>query len=63
MIMNDAKFRATYARPQLLVYDEHFQKEWQQRWDFLLVDQQLSIQDIADNPELLRISLRQAKDT
>ena len=55
MSRTDAGFRATYTTPQLGVYDEHFQKQWQSRWDFLLVDQQLSIQDIADNPDLLHI--------
>ena len=63
MSMTDTKFRAMYTRPQLRVFNEHFQKEWQQRWDSLLVDQQLSIQDIADNPELLRIPLKPAQDT
>ena len=58
MKMTDTKFRAVYTRPQLRVHDEHFKKQWQRRWDFLLVDQQLSIQDIADNPELLRIPLK-----
>ena len=55
--MTDTEFRGAYTRTQLRVYDEHFQKEWQRRWDCLLVDQQLSIQDIADNPDLLRILL------
>ena len=63
MSMTDSKFRAMYTRPKLRVYEEHYQKQWQQRWNFLLVDQQLSIQDIADNPELLRIPLKQGKDT
>ena len=58
MVISDAKFRAMYTRPQLRVYDEHFQKQWQQRWDFLLVDRQLSIQDIADDPVLLRLPLK-----
>ena len=58
MIISDTKFRAAYTRPQLRVYDEHFQQQWQQRWDFLLVDQQLSIEDIADDPDLLRMPLK-----
>ena len=63
VFMTDSKFREAYTAPHLHMYDEHFQKEWQQRWDFLLVDQQLIIQDIADDPELLRIPLKQAKNT
>ena len=58
MCLNDDKFRAVYIRPQLRVYDQHYQKEWQQRWKFLLVDQQLSIQDIADDPDLLQVPLK-----
>ena len=58
MSVTDTKFRAANSRPQLRVYDEQFQKQWQQRWNFLRVAQQLSIQDIADNPELLQISLK-----
>ena len=54
--MTDSKFRAAYTAPHLRVYDEHFQKQWQTKWNFLLDDQQLSIQDIADNPALLHIS-------
>ena len=60
--MTDSKFRAAHTRPQMHVYDEHFQKQWQQRWDLLLVDQQLSFQDIADNPALLHISLKDTYD-
>ena len=56
--MTDSQFRAAYTTPQLRMYDDHFQKQWQRRWDFLLVDQQLSIQDISDNPALLLISLK-----
>ena len=56
--MTDSKFRAAYTKPQLRVYDEHFQKQWQRKWDYLLVDQQLSIQDIGDDPALLHISLK-----
>ena len=58
VFMTDSKFTAAYTVPQLRVYGEHFQKQWQRRWDFLLVDQQLSIQDIGDNPALLHISLK-----
>ena len=58
MVKTDASFRAVYTTPQLGVYDEHFQKQWQRRWDFLLVDQQLRIQDIADNPDLLHVPLK-----
>ena len=58
MVKTNASFRATYTTPQLGVYDEQFQKQWQRRWKFLLVDQQLSIQDIADNPDLLGITLK-----
>ena len=56
--MTDSQFRATYTTPQLRVYDKHFQKQWQRRWNFLLVDQQVDIQVIADNPALLHISLK-----
>ena len=52
--LTDSRFRAKYGRPQMRVYDDHFQKQWQRRWDSLLIDQQLSIQDIADNPDVLR---------
>ena len=58
LFWTDSRFRAAYTTPQLHVYDEHFQKQWQTRWEFLLVDQQLSIQDIGDNPALLYISLK-----
>ena len=58
MSRTDASFRAMYTTPQLREYDEHFQKQWQTRWDFLLVDQQLSIQDIADIPDLLRVPVK-----
>lgn len=40
---------------RLSAYDEHFVKQWQKRWTFLLVDQQLSIQDITDHPALLQV--------
>ena len=63
MITTDTKFRAVYTGPQLRVYDEHFPKEWQRRWDFLLVGQQLSIQDIADDPGLWRVPWKHTKDT
>lgn len=56
--MTDPQFRAAYSEPQLRVYDEQFQKQWQTRWDFLLTDQQLSAQDIANNPDMLRVSLK-----
>ena len=56
--MTDLQFRTAYTAPQLRVYDEQFQKQWQRRWNFLLVDQQLSIQDIGENPALLLISLK-----
>ena len=57
--LTDAKFRAAHTTPQLPVYDEHFQKQWQRRWEFLLVDQQLSIQDIANQgPALLQIPFK-----
>ena len=58
VFMTDLQFRAAHTTPQLRVYDEHFQKQWQKQWDFLLVDQQLSIRDIGDDPALLHISLR-----
>ena len=58
VFMTDSAFRAAYTTPQWRVYDEHFQKQWQRKWEFLLVDQQLSIQDIGDNPALLHISLK-----
>ena len=58
VFMTDSKFRAAYTTPQLPLYDEHFQKQWQQKWDSLLVDQQLTFQDIGDNPALLHISLK-----
>ena len=54
----DSQFRAAYTTPQLRVYDAYFQKQWQRKWNFLLIDQQLGIQDIADNPALLHISLK-----
>ena len=54
----DSRFRAAYMTLQFHGYDKCFQKQWQQRWDLLLVDQQLSIQDIADNPALLHIPLK-----
>ena len=57
--MSDVQFTARYRprAPQMHVYDKHFQKQWQKRWELLLVDQQLSIQYIADNPDVLHISL------
>ena len=58
VFMTDLKFRIAYTAPQLREYDELFQKQWQKRWDFLLVDQQLSIQEIGDNPALLHISMK-----
>ena len=61
--MTDSQFRAVNTKPQLHVYDEFFRKHWHRRWDFLVVHEQLSIQDIADNPEQLRIPLKQTKDT
>lgn len=54
----DSQFRAAYTAANLRVYDEQFQEQWQQRWGFLFVDLQLSVQCIADNPALLRISLK-----
>ena len=58
VFMTDSRFRAVYTSPHLRVYDEHFQTLWQMRWNSLLVDQQLSFQDIADNPDVLRISAK-----
>ena len=58
VFVTDTNFRAAYITPQLCVYDERFQKQWQRRWDFLLIDQQLSIQDIGDNPALLHTALK-----
>ena len=58
VFLTDMKFRAAYTTPELRVYDERFQKQWQRRWGFLLIDQQLSIQDIGENPALLHISLK-----
>ena len=54
----DTQFRARYTAPVMRVYDEHFQQQWQQRWDFLLDGQQLSVQDIADHPLVLQASLK-----
>ena len=58
LFCTDLQFRARHTAPGLNLYDEHFQKQWQQQWNHLLVDQQLSIQDIAQNPTLLHISLK-----
>lgn len=58
--VSDAKFRAIYSPPEssaLDVYDVHFQKQWQKRWHYLLVDQQLSIQDIGRHAAVLQIDL------
>ncbi len=55
---NDAGFRATYSpleSSSLGVYDLHFQKQWQKRWHYLRVDQQLSIQDIGRHAAVLQI--------
>lgn len=60
VFMTDSRFKAVYTAPHLRVYDEHFQTLWQMRWNSVLVDQQLSVQDIADNPNILHIS---AKDS
>ena len=56
----DASFRATYSPPEssaLGVYDLHFQKQWQKRWHYLRVDQQLSIQDIGRHAAVLQTDL------
>jgi len=56
----DSNFRATYGPPEssaLGVYDLHFQKQWQRRWHYLLVDQRLSIQDIGRHAAVLQIDL------
>jgi len=56
----DSKFTATYTPPESAafgVYDVHFQKQWQKRWHYLLVDQQLSIQDIGRHAAVLQIDL------
>ena len=55
---NDAQFRAKYTAPGLSAYDERFCEQWQKQWTFLLVDQQLRIQEVADHPALLRIHLK-----
>ena len=39
-------------------YDEVFQALWQQRWEFLVRDQQLTFQDIAAHPDVLQTSLK-----
>ena len=54
----DTQFRARYTAPVMRVYDEQFQQQWQQRWDFLLDGQQLSVQDIAAHPLVLQASLK-----
>ena len=53
--LTDAQFTAKYRASGMRMYDERFQKQWQKRWHFLLIDQQLSIPDIADHPDLLHI--------
>ena len=61
-LLTDSKFKAKYTAPSLRVYDNHFQQQWQKRWNFLLVDQQLSVQDIAKHPALLQIPLKDTGD-
>lgn len=56
----DAQFTPIYTPPESAafgVYDVHFQKQWQKRWHYLLVDQQLSIQDIGRHAAVLHIDL------
>lgn len=56
----DSKFTATYTPPESAafgVYDVHFQKQWQKRWHYLLIDQRLSIQDIGRHAADLQINL------
>ena len=56
----DFNFTAAYTPPESAafgVYDLHFQKQWQQRWHYLRVDQQLSIQDIGRHAAVLQIDL------
>ena len=56
----DSNFTASYSPPEssaLGVYDLHFQKQWQKRWHYLLIDQQLSIQDIGRHAAVLQIDL------
>ena len=57
----DSVFRARYnplKSAALGLYDLHFQKQWQKRWHYLLVDQQLYIQDIGRHDVVVQISLR-----
>ena len=56
--LTDTRFRARCTAPVMRVYDEHFQLQWQQRWDFLLDGQQLNVEDIADHPSVLQASLK-----
>ena len=55
--LSDAKFAAEHRAPQMSLYDEQFNKAWLNRWKFLLIDQQLSIQEIADQPAVLQVAL------
>lgn len=56
----DSHFTATYTPPESAafgVYGVHTQKQWQKRWHYLLIDQQLSIQDIDRHAAVLQIDL------
>ncbi len=61
MARTDSVFRARYSplkSAALGLYDLHFQKQWQKRWHYLFVDQQLSIQDIGRHDAVVQISLK-----
>lgn len=46
VLSTDTEFRATHVAPELCPYDERFMKQWQMRWETLLADRQLNLQDI-----------------
>ena len=55
--LSDKKLAANYRAPRMSVYNAQLQKQWLNRWKFLLIDQQFSIQEVADQYAVLQILL------